>query len=364
VPVFENRVDLMVRGVRVFFNVEAGVARNEVAKLVPRSSVSKASGQANAPPRSLDQAGRRIARKGLMIGIKARRQLSRGQISGIRPENVVWIFGSARTGSTWLSRMMGELEGQTVWREPLVGALFGNLYYDRAKHLIGKTGKHYILGDGYRESWLDSIRTFVLKEASGRFPEATGSGNYLVIKEPNGSLGAPLLMEAMPESRMILLVRDPRDVMASTIDARRTGGWQYESRKKWMTESLVDKDPDAFVRDRAENYLKSIRYTKQAYDAHEGRKVLVRYEELRADTLGTMKRIYSDLGISVDEGELARAVKEHSWENIPEEKKGEGKVFRKAKPGGWREDLSPGQVGMVESITAPLLEEFYPDDVP
>jgi Sulfotransferase family len=225
VPVFENRVDLMVRGVRVFFNVEAGVARNGVAKLVPGSSVSKASGQANAPPRKLKQAGRRIARKGLMIGIKARRQLSRGQISGIRPENVVWIFGAARTGSTWISRMMAEMEGHTVWNEPLVGALFGNLYYDRAKHLIGKTGKHYILGDGYRESWLNSIRTFVLKEASGRFPEVRGADRYLVIKEPNGALGAPLLTEAMPESRLILLIRDPRDYAASSLDAKREGGW-------------------------------------------------------------------------------------------------------------------------------------------
>src|SRR5215203_2772447 len=73
-------------------------------------------------------------------------QKSFGEPSGgVEPENIVWIFGSPRTGSTWLSRTMGELEGHTVWREPLVGALFGNLYYDRAKHLVGKTGKHYIL---------------------------------------------------------------------------------------------------------------------------------------------------------------------------------------------------------------------------
>jgi hypothetical protein len=77
-----------------------------------------------------------------------------------------------------------------------------------------------------------------------------------------------------------------------------------------------------------------------------------------------MRRIYSALEIPVDEGELIRAVKEHSWENIPEELKGEGKVFRKATPGGWREDLSAEQTRTVERIAAPLLEEFYPDDKP
>ncbi|HEU4494146.1 MAG TPA: hypothetical protein VFR69_08145, partial [Rubrobacteraceae bacterium] len=57
------------------------------------------------------------------------------------------------------------------------------------------------------------------------------------------------------------------------------------------------------------------------------------------------------------------AVEKHSWENVPEEEKGEGKFHRKATPGGWREDLTPGQAQIVERITAPLLKEFsYPYD--
>jgi hypothetical protein len=73
-----------------------------------------------------------------------------------------------------------------------------------------------------------------------------------------------------------------------------------------------------------------------------------------------MRRIYSTLGIVVDEEELSRVVEKHSWENIPEEQKGEGKFYRKATPGGWREDLSPEQARIVEEATRPLLEEHYP----
>ena len=86
---------------------------------------------------------------------------------------------------------------------------------------------------------------------------------------------------------------------------------------------------------------------------------MVRYEDLRADTLGTMRRIYSSLGIEVDETELSGAVEKHSWENVPEEEKGEGKFHRKATPGGWRDDLTPEQAEIVERVTAPLLKEFY-----
>jgi hypothetical protein len=61
----------------------------------------------------------------------------------------------------------------------------------------------------------------------------------------------------------------------------------------------------------------------------------------------------------VDEGELARAVKKNAFENIPEDKKGPGTVRRRGTYGGWKEDLTPEQVEIVERITAPLLEEFY-----
>ncbi|HLL40949.1 MAG TPA: sulfotransferase domain-containing protein, partial [Rubrobacteraceae bacterium] len=123
------------------------------------------------------------------------------------------------------------------------------------------------------------------------------------------------------------------------------------------------KDPDAFAEGRAKRYLEGMGKAKEAYDAHDGRKALVKYEDLRADALGTMKRMYSELGVEVDEEELARVVEKHSWENIPEEKKGEGKFYRKATPGGWKDDLTPEQAEIVERVTAPLLEQLYPDGV-
>jgi Sulfotransferase domain len=126
------------------------------------------------------------------------------------------------------------------------------------------------------------------------------------------------------------------------------------------------KGPDASsvesARRAANTYLRNMEKAKQAYDSHEGRKVLVKYEELRADTLATMERICSALEIPVEEGELARAVEKYSWESIPEGEKGSGKKFRKATPGGWREDLTSEQIKTVERITAPLLQEYYPND--
>jgi hypothetical protein len=257
--------------------------------------------------------------------------------------------------------MMEELEAHAVWREPYVGELFGRLYYDWDNWVGEKHfgSKHFILGQQQKTSWLNSIRSFVLSEAGVRFPEVA-NGGYLVVKEPNGSVGAPLLMEALPESRMIFLIRDPRDVAASVLDAAKKGSYMYGRRKGARHTAMFEMQADDLVKNVATDYLQNVGNAREAYKAHEGPKIFVRYEDLRPDTLETMKRICSALAIKVKEGELERAVETHSWENISAEKKGGGKFHRKATPGGWREDLTSKQATIVEEITAPLLEEFYP----
>jgi hypothetical protein len=271
---------------------------------------------------------------------------------------MIWIFGTGRTGSTWLAAMMEEPEGHDVWFEPRVGTVFDPQRFQR------HGGKHFILASQYKDVWLRSIRNFILDGANARFPEL--AGGYLAVKEPGGSVGAGLIMEALPESGMVLLIRDPRDVVASWLDATRKGGWQTRRRGEGgrRAESLAETNPNAFVRRHADAYLQHVGSARRAYEAHEGRKVVVRYEDLRADTLGTMKRMYGELDVPVEEARLAKAVEKHSWENIPEEEKGQGKFYRKATPQAWREDLTRRQVKTVERITAPLLEEFYPKGPP
>jgi Sulfotransferase family len=275
----------------------------------------------------------------------------------LRADRFVWIFGTGRSGSTWLASMMGDIVGGRLWNEPLVGKLFGDFYSDaRPKSL---RSKNFVMADAHTQAWLEGIRCFISRVADSRFP-GIEEGEWIVVKEPNGSVGAPYLAAAFPRSAFVLLIRDPRDVAASAIDRHRPGGGAYERRKsEGNVRDRASRNPDAFIEGQAKRYMRNVGAAKRAYEAHEGPKVMVRYEDLRADTLGTMRGIYSALEIPAGEDELARVVKKHAWENIAEEKKGRGKFHRKAKPGGWREDLSAHQASSVEKITAPLLREFY-----
>lgn len=297
---------------------------------------------------------------GRLLGERGRAYLALDRLRAVKsdggpdPGRMVWIFGSGRSGSTWLRSMMVELGGARVWEEPMVGRLFGEFYARAPKDNLRSAD--FVMGDPIRRGWISSIRNFVLDGARYSNPRL-GAGEYLVIKEPNGSVGAPLLMEALPESRMILLLRDPRDVVASVLDAATEGGWLYESREGRTGAGRTN----SFVRERANVYRRGVESAWRAYDAHNGPKVLVRYEDLRTDTLGEMRRIYSVLGIPAEVGDLEKAVEKHSWQNVPEREKGRGKFYRRGMAGGWREDLTPKQVEVVEKSTASLLERFYPE---
>jgi hypothetical protein len=328
-PALRNRMVFeLARGVKAFLGFEAGITRGEISA----SPVVSAEVKAEKP--------------------------KNGRKSGLDPANTVWIFGTGRSGSTWLMNMMAEMPRSSFWNEPKVGNLFGR-FYEGAQ--VGEhASKNFILGEPAREGWVPLIREFVLGSINYRRPRIDPD-SYLIVKEPNASAGASLLMEALPESRMILLVRDPRDVVASALDAMRGGSWLFErrSRGKEDRESLADAKPDEAVKRRARTYRRDIEYAKKAFDAHEGRKALVRYEDLRREPFETLKETCRSLELPFEEEDLRTAVEKHAWESIPEEEKGEGKKLRKASPGGWREDLTPEQVKIVEEITAPLLREFY-----
>jgi hypothetical protein len=164
---------------------------------------------------------------------------------------------------------------------------------------------------------------------------------------------------------LILLVRDPRDIMASILDSAREGGWFYQLQDpdRRSPNALPDRKPNVYVKRRSDLYMRQMEAARAAYDAHRGPKTLVKYEDLLSDPLGVLRQTYSTLRISVEERELARVVDKHSWANIPEGDRGEGKFFRKGAAKRWHEDLTPRQVTLVEEIAGPVLDEFYPDTV-
>jgi Sulfotransferase domain len=280
----------------------------------------------------------------------------------IDQEKVVWMFGTRRSGSTWLGFMLRDLPGGHKWGEPLVGELVGDFH----ERFADRQSPNHIFSPQYRDAWLGSIRHLVCSGAEARFPALAQDGHFVVIRDPAGTIGAPLLCEALPKSRLLVLVRDPRDIVASMADAHQDDAtWmrrKAERRgraKRREGAHLAKKDPVKFARTRSERVALEFEKAGEAYAAHTGPKTIVRYEDVRFNTAEELARICSELEIETDPQTIEAVVEEHSWERVPEEEKGSGKFHRKASPGSYREDLSAQQIKVIERVASAALDTYY-----
>jgi hypothetical protein len=271
----------------------------------------------------------------------------------LKAQQLVWVFCSGRTGSTWLASMLGDLPGAIMWNEPLLGQLFGHFYYLRNPH---KRGSEFVMGDPHRDLWMGWIRRIALERAAAEAPNLPDDG-VVVVKEPHGTTGAPLLSEALPGSRYLMLVRDPRDVVASAWDAQES--WASR-RARVPRPRKKSRNPKRFARHRAEVVVQDFEKAQQGFDSHQGPKAFLRYEDLRSSPIAELTRVCRELELDPPPEAIERVVEKYAWENVPEEEKGSGKFHRKATPGGWREDLPPDIVRAVEEIAADLLDRYYP----
>jgi Sulfotransferase domain len=271
---------------------------------------------------------------------------------------VVWIFGAGRSGTTWLASMLAELPGGAMWDEPLIGALFGDFY--RA-HNGDNRRENFILGPPLKETWLPSIREMVIRGAEVRFGHMARHGK-VIIKEPHGCAGAMLISQALPESTFLLMLRDPRDVLSSMLDANQPGTWVERTRGrggrqfKGPSEAL---DRSELLQRKTHQYVRDVDWALEGYRAHSGPRSIVRYEDLRRDPSGELRRLARILSVPLREQEASRIAEAHAWESIPDSSKGSGSFYRKGTVGGWRADLSRAEARVIETRAKHVLQRFY-----
>lgn len=111
----------------------------------------------------------------------------------------------------------------------------------------------------------------------------------LVLKSPPHSFRIPTLQSLFPEACFIYLIRNPREVYASTVHLWRslfhTHGYQKPD-ESWISEFVLD----TFAR-----LCRRVEATRGM--VAEGRFLVVRYEEFVADPLATLRTIYDRFGI-------------------------------------------------------------------
>jgi Sulfotransferase family len=285
------------------------------------------------------------------------------------PDRLAWIFGSSRSGSTWLLRMLSALDGVASIDDPHLGHHLGvwrpiSLAWataecppdlttlDRLKH----DKDSYFFSDRYREAWEPALRRLIVTRFDAEVADCWGSPRepVVVVKEP-GSHVADLLMALFPESRMIFLLRDGRDVVDSWLAAYREGSWALDEGAFPVT----DAGREALVRWQSAVWAFRTAVVQRVYDEHPAdRRVLVRYEDLVADPARELARICAYLPVDASADALGAVAARHAYAAVPRADKGDDKQIRSATPGAWRDNLTAAEHDVMHEVMGAKLAEF------
>jgi ribosomal protein L34E len=290
-------------------------------------------------------------------------------------ERLAWIFGSSRSGSTWLLRMLAELDGIVPIDDPHLGHHLGvwrpiPLAWAAAEDEpelstlleVKAEEPDYFFSEHHRESWWEPLRALIQARFGAQVSRADAAGerSTVVVKEP-GSHVAPLLAELFPSSKLIFLLRDGRDVVDSWLDAYQEGSWAISGGA--FPVSAEGRIP--LIRWLSAVWVYRSRAVRRAFETREpGDRILIHYERLRIATEETMEQVCEVL--ELDRGGLTASIERHRFERLPGTDRGAGCEQRLATPGAWQERLSAAEQEAMHEVLGEALREFgyAPDPVP
>ncbi len=279
---------------------------------------------------------------------------------------IVWMVGSPRTGTTWLVNLLAAQPGHMMIDEPGIGVHLGlflhEFYGSPARNFpahrslmteVRADEPDYFFSERYASTWKPQLRSLIMQRFMAQARAQRNEDTVCLVKEPNGSQVTGLLLDVLPESRLMWVVRDGRDVVDSMLDGTLPGGWMEEHGATW---NMSRPERLRFVEDQAYRWLRRTESARAAYDAlPTDRRLMVHYEQLRADTPAELDRLHAWLGREVAADATTAIADRLSYENVPDHLKGRGKFVRAAAPGKWKENLDGEEQALLERVMGPAL---------
>lgn len=296
--------------------------------------------------------------------------------------SAIWLFSSARAGSTWLgSDILCAGERARPIDEPGIGRMFAPLRWDAERFFdLGDRAKEYVESGFAFETGEDTRQSIVLPPFERAFKDMQLENQILsrrnfqlyhrllrdvalehvinewgaldfervVFKCPNDAQAADFIMRAFPRSHMIFLTRDGRDVIRSRFSA-------FGSEE--LAESLhsgLRRYAIAFY-SHWWNFQTDI--IANAYENHDpALRMLIRYKDLRANPGGTISELFRWLGYDATEREIASIVEGTALEKAAN--RGPDKPRQQGLVGGYRAFFSDEEIELMNAIMGPNLRKY------
>jgi len=306
---------------------------------------------------------------------------------------IVWVWSTARSGSTWLLRMLshplhlidssgddddylgfvpprawqGKIDlipvDTTFISNHLVpfhsGADYsGDLVPTTFASALGLRNRaNYFFSPKYADAWRPEVRRMMLVRFH-RFLERTAEryptdDPRLLLKEVAGAHAAPLVMSMFPRSKMVFLLRDGRDVVDSQTAGNAPGGWLP------ITGWTNAEERTEYIRRRSRTWAGDVTRINRAFEDHpDERRMMVRYEDLLTEPAENLRALVDFMGLRKGERWVERSVEVHSFKSVAPENKGPNKFFRSASPGAWRNNMTDEEAAILNEVMGDKLREF------
>lgn len=270
-----------------------------------------------------------------------------------RDYRVVFLIGCPRSGTTWVQLLLDQNPQIATAPETQIFAY----YLDQFRHQweVEHTGPGASGNHGAGLSRLLSKEEFrclcggVALDVLDKIERGKPGATIVLEKSPRHALNIDWILDIFPEAYVLHIVRDPRDAVASIIDAGRTWGRGWAPRNPTRAARMWRAHVEAgrSARLKTENYLE------------------IRYEDLRADPAKHLQSVLDWIGAPMTQGECEEAVQACSLDRM--KKRGNGPdlptpsakpppgFFGSGKVGGW--EIRMGKAGgkKVESICYDLM---------
>ena len=244
--------------------------------------------------------------------------------------NYVCIQGVPRSGTSWL--------GQIFKSAPSVAFRFQPLFSYAFKDRLGPdSSKVEIIA--FFEDILQTDDRFVLQQDDAihvDYPTFSDQGEvtHLVMKEVRYNHILKNLIRVIPDLKVIGLVRDPRAVMDSWINAPREFKPEWNVQEQWRSGDLKNQG-------RVEEFFGFNKWKEVAQlfidlekEDPEQCKV-VRYADLNSDPLGTVRELFDFCDLTLTERTISFIEESRSKEG-----KDANSIYRKTRPDtAWQERL-------------------------